>query len=112
MHAFRRFDQLADHANSREWLFRILNKLYVDRRRRRGRQPVDAAVLDRSRDNSVNEAVRRLPEHLRMAVYLADVEGFSYRDIAGITDTTVATVTSRLHSARSRLRELLATVAG
>lgn len=133
LQAFRAFDQLADDANPREWLFWIFNNLYVDRCRMRERQPVHAAVPKlrdatsvrgnarascsqvhpaieaphRPRDNLVKEAVRKLPVHLRMAVYLADVEGFSYRDIAGITGTTVTTVTSRLDRARTRLRELL-----
>lgn len=131
--AFRGFDQLADDANPREWLFGIFNNLYVDRCRTRERASAHAAVpklrdatsvrantrsscsqvhtaieaRHRPRDNLVKEAVRTLPGHLRMAVYLADVEGFSYRDIAGITGTTVATVTSRLNRARTRLRELL-----
>ena len=52
-------------------------------------------------------ALRQLPEHFRIPVYLADVEGFGYREIAAIMHCPVGTVMSRLHRGGRRLRELL-----
>jgi RNA polymerase sigma-70 factor (ECF subfamily) len=64
-------------------------------------------ALDRITDTTVTKALRALPADFRMAVYLADVEGFGYREIAGIMRCPIGTVMSRLHRGRNRLRELL-----
>lgn len=64
-------------------------------------------VLDGLTDEEVRHALAELPDAFRMAVYLADVEGFRYAEIAEIMDTPVGTVMSRLHRGRARLQRAL-----
>ena len=58
-------------------------------------------------DDEVKAALAALPEQFRMAVYLADVEGFSYAEIADIMGTPIGTVMSRLHRGRAALQKAL-----
>jgi RNA polymerase sigma-70 factor (ECF subfamily) len=71
-----------------------------------GRTP-EAEVLESIPDETVKDALESLPEQFRMAVLLADVEGFSYKEIAEITDVPIGTVMSRLHRGRKQLQERL-----
>jgi len=131
--AFASFHQFKEGTNLRAWLNRILTNTFISSYRKRQREPVLTAsgledwqlerahahstgmtarsaeelALDRITDTAVTDALRQLPADFRMAVYLADVEGFGYREIAEIMHCPIGTVMSRLHRGRSRLRELL-----
>jgi RNA polymerase sigma-70 factor (ECF subfamily) len=67
----------------------------------------ETAVLDTIPDQAVKDAVESLPERFRLPVLLADVEGFSYKEIAEIMDTPIGTVMSRLHRGRKALEKAL-----
>jgi RNA polymerase sigma-70 factor (ECF subfamily) len=131
--AYAAFGSFQDGTNLRAWMYRILTNTYIDGCRRRDRRPeghpteeitdwqlvraarhtatelrtAEVEALDRLPDSDVKAALERLPEGSRMAVYLADVEGFAYKEIAEIMHTPVSTVVSRLHRGRRRLRLLL-----
>ena len=131
--AYASFHQFRDGSNLKAWLNRILTNTFISSYRKKQREPVlstawiddwqlaraqshtaqgmrsaEELALDRMPDGSVIKALRQLPAHFRMAVYLADVEGFGYREIAEIMHCPIGTVMSRLHRGRGRLRELLA----
>jgi len=68
----------------------------------------EVEALENLPDSDIKNALQELPEEFRMAVYLADVEGFSYKEIAEIVGIPAGTVMSRLHRGRKLLREKLA----
>ncbi len=136
--AFRAYHQVEEGSNVRAWLYRVLHTTFLSQYRRAGRRPAEDPTEDVERSASVSaegsteglgrgsmpsaesdaieafgpaevrEALAALPEEQRVAVYLADVEGFAYREIAEIMASPVGTVMSRLHRGRSALRASLA----
>jgi len=133
--AFAAFGQFQQGTNLKAWLYRILTNTFINGYRKNQRNPyqgtideledwqlggaesvtqgrstrsAEAEAIDHLPDSDVKDALQSIPEDFRMAVYFADVEGFSYQEIADIMKTPVGTVMSRLHRGRRMLRELLA----
>ena len=131
--AFASFHQFKPGTNLKAWLYRILTNTYINSYRKKQRQPqegfgediedwqlaaaekhtstglrsAEMDALDRMPDSVVTDAMGQLAPDFRMAVYLADVEGFSYKEIAEIMGTPIGTVMSRLNRGRAQLRDLL-----
>jgi RNA polymerase sigma-70 factor, ECF subfamily len=133
LRAFRGFAGFQEGTNLKAWLYRILTNSFINTYRKKQRQPqivegpddvdewylydrlggrsvevsAENEVLDRIPDADVKRALESLPENFRIPVLLADVEGFSYKEIAEIMETPIGTVMSRLHRGRKALEKAL-----
>lgn len=131
--AYAAFGQFKQGTNLKAWLYRILTNTFINTYRKKQREPyqnpldelqdwqlggpssassatsrsAEAEAIDHLPDSDVKDALQSIPEDFRLAVYFADVEGFSYQEIADIMKTPIGTVMSRLHRGRRMLRELL-----
>ncbi|WP_217131820.1 sigma-70 family RNA polymerase sigma factor [Leucobacter chinensis] len=133
MKAFAAFERFQSGTNMKAWLYRIMTNTYINGYRKQQREPylgavdeledwqlggaesttsmaarsAEAEALDRLPSTAVTEALNELDDDRRMVVYLADVEGFSYQNIADMMGTPIGTVMSRLSRGRKQLREML-----
>jgi RNA polymerase sigma-70 factor (ECF subfamily) len=130
--AYRAYAGFEDGTNLRAWLYRILTNTYINLYRARQRRPretdladiedlylyhrlpdleasksAEDQLMDLFTDDEVKQAMESLPDTFRMAVYLADVEGFSYKEIAEMTEVPIGTVMSRLHRGRKAMQKAL-----
>jgi RNA polymerase sigma-70 factor (ECF subfamily) len=117
--------------NARAWLFRIMTNHHINQRRARrpevqfleeveprwdadaqellvrSNQDPERSLVTRLAGSQIKDALERLPEDFRMVVVLADLEGFSYREIADQVGCPIGTVMSRLHRGRRLMRQQL-----
>lgn len=132
--AYRGYHTFTAGTNLKAWLYRILTNTFINSYRRKTRRPAEVELgeledlylfkrvgedsggaarsaeeeaLDRFVDSDIKGAVESLPEIFRIPVLLADVEGFSYKEIAEIMDVPIGTVMSRLHRGRKALQQAL-----
>ncbi|WP_084263100.1 sigma-70 family RNA polymerase sigma factor [Actinomadura formosensis] len=131
--AYVNFHQFQEGTNLKAWLHRILTNNFINTYRKKQREPqragseeleewqlaqteayasgfrsAESEALDRIPDSRVTAALHALPKDFRDTVYLADVEGYPYKEIAELMGTPIGTVMSRLHRGRKQLRESLA----
>ena len=135
LRAYRGFGGFREGTNLKAWLYRILTNTFINTYRAKKRRPdqvdlddvedfyifrrlggLEAADAERTAetealaampDDEVKKALESIPEQFRMAVILADIEGFSYKEIAEILDVPIGTVMSRIHRGRRQLQKLL-----
>jgi RNA polymerase sigma-70 factor, ECF subfamily len=133
LRGYRSFHTFEEGTNLRAWLFRILTNSFINSYRAKQRRPQETeldevenlylykrisgldtvsrsaedTLFEMFTDDEVKNALEELPEVFRLPVLLADVEGFSYKEIAGILEIPMGTVMSRLHRGRKAMQRKL-----
>jgi RNA polymerase sigma-70 factor (ECF subfamily) len=130
--AYTAYHQFTPGTNLRAWLHRILANTFINSYRKTKREPAitpgadpqqdwqlgrdplagparsaESEALDKITDSAVLTALRELPDDFKTTIWLADVEGYPYREVAAMMGTPIGTVMSRLHRGRSKLRQQL-----
>ena len=127
--AYRYYDKFQEGTNFKAWLFKILKNTFINNYRKKQKTPPQSdfadiedafelqvskdatgkikspeeELLENVLDEDVQKALDRLPADYKMAVILADLEGFSYKEIAEILELPLGTVMSRLYRGRKLL---------
>lgn len=133
--AFRFFDQFERGTNSKAWLFQIMKNSFINNYRKNSKEPdkidyddvqnfyeniqsdevktvhFETDAFHDILDDEIANALSALPDDFRTVVFLSDIEGYSYEEIADFIDVPLGTVRSRLHRARKMLYALLYTYA-
>lgn len=135
LRAYRAFASFEEGTNLRAWLFRIMTNTYINMYRKKQRQvkeedygeiedlflyrrlrwfdtdavaeSAESEMMALFPEDAVRHALDELPEEYRVPVLLADVQGFSYKEIAEMLDVPIGTVMSRLHRGRKMMQKLL-----
>jgi RNA polymerase sigma-70 factor, ECF subfamily len=135
LRAYRSYGSFQEGTNLRAWMYRILTNTFINSYRAKKRRPeisdvediedlylykrlgestssesgrsAEEELFEHITDSQVKEAIEALPEQFRLAVLMADVEGFSYKEIADMLDVPIGTVMSRIHRGRRALQKAL-----
>lgn len=134
LRAYKYYDKFQEGTNFKAWLFKILKNTFINRYRKRQRQPLknsfdeiegsfelkllespltargatpEEELMVDALDQDVQQALEALPEDYRTAVELADLQGLSYREIADQLGIPLGTVMSRLYRGRRKLEAVL-----
>ncbi len=131
--AYKYYDKFREGTNFKAWLFKILKNTFINKYRKNQKVPTQSDFADiegvfedqvseqyqgsisdpethffESRmDGQVHEALQSIPADYRLAVLLADLEGFAYKEVAEILDVPVGTVMSRLYRGRRPLEKAM-----
>ena len=127
--AYRFIHSFEPGSNAKAWLFQILKNAFINEYRKKSRQPqkvdfedfkdknqlekqsisidIEQDVYTHMIGDEITSALNSLPVDFRVAIILSDIEGFTYEEIAKITDIPIGTVRSRLFRARNLMKEQL-----
>ena len=133
LRAYRFLDKFEEGTNFQAWIFKILTNTFINRYRKKSREPhqvefdkvefqysdgskerdekyethYDESLYDELFDDEINSALAKLSYDFRAVVILCDIEGFAYKEIASILSIPIGTVMSRLSRARQQLQKQL-----
>jgi RNA polymerase sigma-70 factor (ECF subfamily) len=129
--AFRFFDKFEKGTNCKAWLFQIMKNSFINNYRKVSKEPnkvdyddiqnfyetvkpddvksqhFEGDAFSDVLDDEIIDALSKLPNDFRTIVFLSDIEGYTYEEIADFMDCPIGTVRSRLHRARKMLYSML-----